>query len=163
MPNQKQIKNQILIWNRLLLVVRLGLFKLDKIKRGYNTKALLNNLRGGMKMKKVLIVGCGAYMDSGYGCPGEWRCLKAAALGEGKFDEPCQVIAFVKCQCPGRSLVPNIGMAIKLSEIKPDAIHLSSCLVNARPACPYMKPEELAKMIEEKTGIKVVMGTHSYK
>ncbi|MDH3964478.1 MAG: CGGC domain-containing protein, partial [Deltaproteobacteria bacterium] len=42
-------------------------------------------------MKKVMVVGCGAYMDSGYGCAGEWRCLKAAALGEGKFDEPSQV------------------------------------------------------------------------
>ena len=37
-------------------------------------------------MKKVAIIGCGAYMNSGYGCPGEWRCLKAAAVGEGKFD-----------------------------------------------------------------------------
>ena len=36
-------------------------------------------------MRKVAVIGCGAYMDSGYGCPGEWRCLKAAALGEGKF------------------------------------------------------------------------------
>ncbi len=53
-------------------------------------------------MKKVAIVGCGAYMDSGYGCAGEWSCLKAAALGEGTFDEPCQVIGFVKCECPGR-------------------------------------------------------------
>ena len=43
-------------------------------------------------MEKIVIVGCGAYMDSGYGCPGEWRCLKAAALGEGHFDEPTQVI-----------------------------------------------------------------------
>ena len=33
-------------------------------------------------MKKVAVIGCGAYMDSGYGCPGEWRCLKAAALGD---------------------------------------------------------------------------------
>ena len=42
-------------------------------------------------MKTAMVVGCGAYMDSGYGCPGEWRCLKAAALGEGGFDEPSQV------------------------------------------------------------------------
>ena len=70
-------------------------------------------------MKKVAIVGCGAYMDSGYGCPGEWRCLKAAALGEGRFDEPSQVTAFVKCECPGRTLATNMGMAMKLSEIKP--------------------------------------------
>jgi predicted metal-binding protein len=113
-------------------------------------------------MKKVAVVGCGTYMDSGYGCPGEWRCLKAASLGEGNFDESSSVVAFVKCECPGRTVVPNLGMAAKLSETKPDAIYFSTCLANAMPACPYNKPEELAKLVEDKTGIKVVLGTHDY-
>ena len=113
-------------------------------------------------MKKVAIVGCGAYQDSGYGCPGEWRCLKAAALGEGHFAEPVQVVSFVKCVCPGRSLAPNLGMAAKLSEIKPDEIYLSSCLVNAKPGCPYSDAVEMAKIIENRTGIKVKLGTHEY-
>ncbi|MFO7987280.1 MAG: CGGC domain-containing protein [Desulfatiglandaceae bacterium] len=113
-------------------------------------------------MKKVAIVGCGAYMDSGYGCPGEWRCLKAAALGEAQFEEPSQVTAFVKCECPGRTVGSNMGMALKLSEIKPDVIHLSSCLTNAKPGCPYATPEELAGILENTTGIKVVLGTHDY-
>ncbi len=113
-------------------------------------------------MIKVAVVGCGAYMDSGYGCPGEWRCLKAAALGEGQFDESVQVISFVKCVCPGRSLAANIGMAAKLSEIKPDRIHLSNCLVDAKPGCPYSNAEEMAKIIERKTGVEVVLGTHPY-
>ena len=101
-------------------------------------------------------------MDSGYGCPGEWRCLKAAALGEGKIEKPSAVVGFVKCQCPGRTLVPNMGMAIKLSEIKPDKIYLSSCLVNANPGCPYASAEEMAEMLEDKTGIDVILGTHDY-
>jgi predicted metal-binding protein len=113
-------------------------------------------------MKKVAVVGCGAYMDSGYGCPGEWRCLKAAALGDGKFEEPSQVVAFVKCECPGRTIVPNMGMAMKLSETKPDVIHLSSCLVNPKPGCPYGTAEEFAQILETNTGIKVVLGTHDY-
>lgn len=113
-------------------------------------------------MKKVAIVGCGAYMDSGYGCPGEWRCLKAANTGEGSFSEPHDVVAFVTCECPGRTVIPNLGMAMKLSEVKPDVIHFSSCLANAKPECPYNKPEELAKMVENKTGIKVELGTHDY-
>jgi predicted metal-binding protein len=113
-------------------------------------------------MKKVAIVGCGAYMEKGYGCPGEWRCLKAAALGEGTFKEPSQVTAFIRCECPGRTLVPNVGMAMKLSEIKPDAIYLSSCLVNAKPPCPYATPEDLAQMLQSKTGIPVILGTHDY-
>jgi len=113
-------------------------------------------------MKKVAIVGCGSYMDNGYGCPGEWRCLKAAALGEGKFDEPSQVTAYVKCECPGRTLVPAMGMAMKLSEMKPDVIYLSSCLVNAKPGCPYGTAEEFSQLLEDKTGIKVISGTHDY-
>jgi predicted metal-binding protein len=113
-------------------------------------------------MEKVAVVGCGAYMDSGYGCPGEWRCLKAAALGEGQFESPSQVVAFVKCECPGRSLAPNLGMAMKLSEIKPDKIYLSSCLVNAKPGCPYATADEMAEILEGKTGIIVVQGTHAY-
>ncbi|MEN6485016.1 MAG: CGGC domain-containing protein [Syntrophobacteraceae bacterium] len=113
-------------------------------------------------MKKVAIVGCGAYMNSGYGCPGEWRCLKAATLGEGKFDEPSVVTAFITCECPGRSTAPNLGMAMKLSEMKPDVVHLSSCMANARPGCPYASAEEAAKIIEGKTGIPVKLGTHDY-
>jgi predicted metal-binding protein len=113
-------------------------------------------------MKNVVIVGCGAYMESGYGCPGEWRCLKAAGQGEGKFDEAVRVVAFVKCECPGRCAAPNVGMAIKLSEIEPDAIHLSSCLVNAKPACPYMTADELADILEAKIGVPVTRGTHEY-
>ena len=113
-------------------------------------------------MKKVAVVGCGTYMDQGYGCPGEWRCLKAAALGEGKFEEPSSVISFVKCECPGRTVIPAIGMAAKLSEIKPDLIYLSSCFANAKPACPYTSPEDMAAIIQDKTGIEVVLGTHDY-
>jgi len=113
-------------------------------------------------MKKVAVIGCGAYMDSGYGCPGEWRCLKAAVLGEGTFDEPSHVTAFVKCECPGRTIVPNLSMAIKLSEIKPDLVYLSSCLANAKPGCPYGTAEEFSQILEDKIGIKVVLGTHDY-
>jgi len=113
-------------------------------------------------MEKVAVVGCGTYMDQGYGCPGEWRCLKAAAQGEGKFDAPAAVVALVKCECPGRTIIPTLGMAAQLSEIKPDKIYLSSCLVNAMPKCPYSSPDEIADLIKEKTGIDVILGTHDY-
>ena len=113
-------------------------------------------------MKNVAIVGCGAYMDQSCACPGDWKCYKAAARGEGKFDEQSHIIAFVKCECPGRAIVTNVGMALKASEMKPDAIYLSSCLVKPKPGCPYMTPEELAKTLEAKTGVRVVLETHNY-
>ncbi len=113
-------------------------------------------------MENIGVVGCGAYMDSGYGCPGEWRCLKAASQGDGKIEKPSNIIAFVKCECPGRALVPTVGMAMKMADIKADAIYLSTCLVNAKPGCPYSNADEMAKIIENKTGIKVIQGTHDY-
>ena len=113
-------------------------------------------------MKKVAVVGSGAYMDSGYGCPGEWRCLNAAALGEGEFDQPVQVIALVKCACPGRTVAPNLSMASRLAEIKPEVVYLSTCLAKAAPNCPYVSPDELAEIITAKTGLPVIKGSHDY-
>ncbi len=113
-------------------------------------------------MENVIIVGCGAYMDSGYGCPGEWRCNKAAALGEGNFDEESRVIGFIKCQCPGRATPTTVGMTAKMSEIKPDKVYLSSCLVGAKPGCPHMTADELAEFIRDKTGFEVTQKTHDY-
>ncbi len=113
-------------------------------------------------MKKVAIVGCGAYMDSTYGCPGEWRCLAASRRGEGKFEEPHEVVAFVKCQCPGRAVMPTLAMAMKMADEKPDVVHLSTCLVKPQPGCPYIEPAKLAGMIEKATGLPVVMETHDY-
>ncbi len=111
---------------------------------------------------KVAIVGCGAYMSSGYGCPGEWRCLKAAALGEGNFDETAEVVSFVRCECPGRSAAPNAALAIKQSETKPDVIYMSTCMAKAMPECPYASADDMAKIIGTKTGIPVKQGTHDY-
>lgn len=101
-------------------------------------------------------------MDSGYGCPGCWRCLKAAALGEGNFDEESQVVGFVKCECPGRTIISNVKMVTNLSGITPDKIYLSSCY-SAVPKCPYLDPEQVAKMLEDATGVPVTLGTHKYK
>jgi predicted metal-binding protein len=58
--------------------------------------------------------------------------------------------------------MPNIGMAMKLSEIKPDKIYLSSCLANAKPGCPYLTADEMANMISKKFGVEVIKGTHDY-
>lgn len=59
-------------------------------------------------------------------------------------------------------LVPTLGMAAKLLEIKQDEIHFSTCMAKAQPPCRYIKAEDMAKLVEEKTSIKVVLGTHDY-
>ena len=113
-------------------------------------------------MKKVVIVACGTHRASGYSCTGEWRCLKAAALGQGNFVEPSQVVAFVSCECPGYTVIPTLVQSEELSGIRPDAIHISTCLTQVKPKCPYRSTEELARLIENKTGIPVVLGSHPY-
>jgi predicted metal-binding protein len=115
-------------------------------------------------MNNVIIIGCGAYMDSGYGCPAEWRCLKAAARGEGHFDQPVAVTGLLKCQCPGRNTIPNLKMTLKLSEVAPDAVYLSSCLAKAKPECPYYEggAAQMADMIKANFGLPVILGTHQY-
>ena len=58
--------------------------------------------------------------------------------------------------------MPNTAMAMKLSEIKPDRIYLSSCLAKAKPGCPYVSADEMAEMISKKFGVEVIQGTHDY-
>ena len=53
-------------------------------------------------------------------------------------------------------------MMVKLSQTNPDVVHLSSCLANAKPGCPYFEPTELASMLEAKLGLPVILGTHDY-
>jgi predicted metal-binding protein len=51
---------------------------------------------------------------------------------------------------------------MKMSEMQPDVIHLSSCLVNAKPDCPYGTAEQFAQILENKFQTPVVLGTHEY-
>ena len=113
-------------------------------------------------MKTALLIGCGNFMEAGHACPGDFKCFKAAIKGEGKFDEPMQVMGMLKCKCPGRINVPNVMATMKLAGEKPDQIMLSSCIAMAKPECPNNRPEDLAAMLTEKTGIPVVLGTHEY-
>jgi len=46
--------------------------------------------------------------------------------------------------------------------VKPDAIHLSSCMVNARPGCPYATADEFAQLLHKKVGVPVTLGSHAY-
>jgi len=110
----------------------------------------------------ILLIGCGSYMDAGYGCPGEYKCIKAVAEKNGQFaqyDAPV-LVGFLRCQCPGRATINNIGSVIK--NVKVDAIHLSNCMVKAQPMCKNHDFEQFKKMVEDKYGIPCVLGTHAY-
>ena len=110
----------------------------------------------------IVIIGCSAYMGTGYGCPGEWRCLTAAAKNDEAFKdyEDPKIVGFVRCECPGRATPTNVELVLK--KVEADVIHLSKCLYKANPPCPYFKPEDFAESLKAKTGLDVVLGTHDY-
>jgi len=113
-------------------------------------------------MPKVLIVACGAYAETSNACVGDWKCLASAAEKRGPFAEypdEVKVVGFLKCKCPGRSLVPNIAMAKEKTGF--EVVHLTNCFFKPKPACKNHDLDELVKMIQEKTGAQVVMGTHN--
>ncbi len=114
-------------------------------------------------MPRVLIVGCGAYMEGSYDCASDWKCLTAAAEKRGSFsqhDDEVKVVGFLRCKCPGRVLVNNVATTKTRTDF--DVIHLTNCMVKAVPGCKNHDFDQLPKMLEEKTGAKVVVGTHDY-
>ncbi|MDQ7031733.1 MAG: CGGC domain-containing protein [Desulfonauticus sp.] len=112
-------------------------------------------------MTKVLIVTCGAYTNSSYGCPADWKCFLGAAEKHSPFAQyegEVKVVGFLRCTCPGRSLISNI--AVTKQKVDFDVIHLSNCMVKAVPGCKNHDMEQLPKVISEKVGVKVVLGVH---
>ena len=110
----------------------------------------------------ILVIGCGSYMDAGYGCPGEYKCINAVKEKNGTFaeyDDPV-IVGFLRCQCPGRATINNIGMVKK--NVQVDAIHLSNCMVKAQPMCKNHDFDKFKEMVEEKFGVPCILGTHAY-
>jgi predicted metal-binding protein len=111
-------------------------------------------------MKKIGILACENFMLKG--CPGTdvcWKCFDFAINKKGQFsrygEEKVQVTAMATCGgCPGTRVVKR-GMMLAKQNV--DVIHIAGCIVQEIP-CPYFKNEEIAKVIEDKTGIPVVIG-----
>ena len=112
-------------------------------------------------MPKVLIVACGSYAETSNSCVADWKCLSSAAEKKGPFarySDEVQVMGFLRCKCPGRSLVANIAMAKEKTGF--EIVHLTNCLAKAQPPCKNHDLDQLVQMIKEKTGAEVVLGTH---
>ncbi|BEP29231.1 CGGC domain-containing protein [Helicovermis profundi] len=111
-------------------------------------------------MKKIGILACEKFMLRG--CPGSdvcWKCFDYATNKKGKFEvyeeKNIQVVAMATCGgCPGVRVVKQ-GMMLAKQNI--DAIHFSGCMLQD-VKCPYFDVNEIAKEIENKTGIPVIVG-----
>ena len=109
-------------------------------------------------MKEIIKVGiiiCDRYRN----CAGG-KCFRALKNREGAFSiykgKEAEVVGYTTCGgCPGG----NIEYAPEeMKKNGVDVIHFATGMVVGYPPCPYIG--YFKKYIEEKFGIKVVIGTH---
>jgi len=106
-------------------------------------------------MAKVGIIICDRYRL----CSGA-KCFRSARERVGGFSryegEELEIVAFGTCGgCPGAN-IEDLPEAMKKAGA--EAIHLATGFVVGYPPCPYL--EDFIKLIEEKSGLPVVVGTH---
>ncbi len=106
-------------------------------------------------MNKVGIIICDRYNT----CAGG-KCLKSLKDREGGFarykDEEVELVGFTTCGgCPGGNVESSPEEMIKNGA---EIIHLATGFIVGYPPCPFL--EHFTKLIPEKYGIKVVVGTH---
>lgn len=108
-----------------------------------------------MDKLKIGIIICDRYKT----CAGG-KCFRSAANREGAFSmykgQEIEVAAFTTCGgCPGG----NIEYAPEeMAKNGVTHIHFATGFLVGYPPCPYM--EHFKNFIEEKYGMKVIMGTH---
>jgi predicted metal-binding protein len=106
-------------------------------------------------MKKIGIIIC----DRWRRCAGG-KCLRALEERQGAFNryegEDVQLAAYTTCDgCPGG----NIEYApAEMKKNGVEVIHLATGLLVGYPPCPFI--DDFRRFIEEKYGMKVVLGTH---
>ena len=108
------------------------------------------------KTTKIGIIICDRYHTCGGG-----KCFRAMRNKEGAFsiykeDEELEIVGFSTCGgCPGGNVeyVPE-----EMKKNGATVIHLATGLVVGYPPCPRVV--QFKSFIEEKYGLKVVVGTH---
>jgi len=117
-------------------------------------------------MSKVAIIYCKRIKD--HSCIACAKCYKGIAEKNGEFAKHDQIelIAMTDCgDCPGL-VVPRVKI---LSEVAKnldrsiDTIHLGTCVKLAMETaqCP-IDFDDTKVLLENKFGVEVVLGTHSY-
>lgn len=106
-------------------------------------------------MKKIGIIICDRYQM----CAGG-KCFRALHNREGAFalydGEPVELVGYTTCGgCPGG----NIEYAPEeMKNNGAEVVHLATGLVVGYPPCPWL--EYFSKLIPQKFGMGVVIGTH---
>lgn len=117
-------------------------------------------------MSKIAVLYCKKVKD--YSCVACAKCYKAMAERQGEFSryDEIQLVAMTDCgDCPG-VLVPRVkllGEVLSRLDEKIEVIHFGTCakLAMETAACP-IDFEAAKATLENKFGVKVVLGTHAY-
>lgn len=119
-------------------------------------------------MAKIAILYCKRIQD--HSCIACAKCHKGIAERHGEFaryaDDEIELVGMTDCgDCPGLT-VPRVKL---LKEVVTgldrsiDVIHLGTCMKMAMETaeCP-IDYDDLKILLEDKFGVEVVLGTHSY-
>ena len=117
-------------------------------------------------MSKIAILYCKRIKD--HSCVACAKCYKGIAEKNGEFaqHEEIDLVGMTDCgDCPGLS-VPRVNMLDAVCKGLGrgfDTLHLGTCMKVAMETaeCP-IDFDELKARLENKLGIKVVLGTHAY-
>jgi predicted metal-binding protein len=117
-------------------------------------------------MARIAILYCKRIQD--HSCIACAKCYKGMAERNGEFarHDEIELVAMTDCgDCPGLA-VPRVKLLNEITRNldRPiDVIHLGTCvkLAMETAACP-IDYDELKLTLENKFGVEVVLGTHSY-
>jgi predicted metal-binding protein len=117
-------------------------------------------------MARIAILYCKRIQD--HSCIACAKCYKGMAERNGEFARhgEIELVAMTDCgDCPGLA-VPRVKLLNEITRNldRPiDVIHLGTCvkLAMETAACP-IDYDELKLTLENKFGVEVVLGTHSY-
>ncbi|MFC1513531.1 CGGC domain-containing protein [candidate division KSB1 bacterium] len=106
-------------------------------------------------MKKLGIIICNRY----HTCAGG-KCFRSMKNREGGFerykDEEIELVGFTTCDgCPGGNVEASPE---EMKNNGAEIIHLATGFIVGYPPCPHL--EHFTKLIPEKYGLEVVIGTH---
>jgi predicted metal-binding protein len=117
-------------------------------------------------MSKIAVIYCKRIQD--HSCIACAKCYKGMAEKNGEFarHDEIELVAMTDCgDCPGL-VVPRVkllGEVTKNLGREIETIHLGTCVKLAMETaeCP-IDYDDLKVTLENKFGVKVVLGTHSY-
>lgn len=118
------------------------------------------------QMTQIAILYCKRIKD--HSCVACAKCFKGIKEKQGEFKrhEDIELVAMTDCgDCPGLT-VPRVKLlseVLKNLDRKIDTLHLGTCMKLAMETaeCP-IDFDDLKVTLENKFGIEVILGTHSY-